>query len=505
MTFEQSHPIFQLSDALVDELCDLYPDDATYLGIDGYDDRWTDLSPAGAEQAVARLRRMQDQVADVPAPTNRWEKLAIEVARDELHRNLDWYAEGAHLKNLNSIASPVQGLREPFDHMKRDSDDAWTNVALRLERLDETMDGYIASLEQGRTSGLAVPIRQVEEAARQADVSASSDESFFPTLITDYDATGIDDAALRARLEAGAEVARAAYASLAGYLRTTYAPSAPDKDAVGAERYAWRAERMLGTAIDPTETYEWGWTEVAALRARMESVAEQIAPGQGIEGALHVLKTDPTRAAATPDELVEFLAARIDEALERLSGTHFDVPQQIRACDVKLAPPGGSLGAYYVGPSEDFSRPGSVWWSIERDKPVALYDEVSTAYHEGFPGHHLQVGLQVSLRERLSRIHRLWTWLPGSGEGWALYAERLMDELGYLDTPDYVFGFLSSQMLRACRVVIDIGSHVELEIPTGQEFHPGEPWTYDTAVEMLEQYATLEPANARSEANPGIC
>ena len=84
---------------------------------------------------------------------------------------------------------------------------------------------------------------------------------------------------------------------------------------------------------------------------------------------------------------------------------------------------------------------------------------MTTAYHEGFPGHHLQVGMQMSLAEKLSRLHRLWVWKSGTGEGWALYAERFMNELGFFEKPDYVFGWLSSQMLRACRVVIDIGSH----------------------------------------------
>jgi uncharacterized protein (DUF885 family) len=89
--------------------------------------------------------------------------------------------------------------------------------------------------------------------------------------------------------------------------------------------------------------------------------------------------------------------------------------------------------------------------------------------------------------------------MSGTGEGWALYSERLMDELGYLDQPDYVFGYLASQMLRACRVVIDIGSHLELPIPSDQPFHPGEDWTYETAVEMLEVYGTLDGPYAHAE------
>ena len=88
-------------------------------------------------------------------------------------------------------------------------------------------------------------------------------------------------------------------------------------------------------------------------------------PDGSIDEALEVLKTDPDRSAATPADLVAFLSARTEQALEQLAGTHFDVPEPIRRCEVKLAPPGGPLGAYYVGPSEDFTRPGTVWWAIE--------------------------------------------------------------------------------------------------------------------------------------------
>ena len=89
--------------------------------------------------------------------------------------------------------------------------------------------------------------------------------------------------------------------------------------------------------------------------------------------------------------------------------------------------------------------------------------------------------------------------MPGLGEGWALYSERLMDELGFLDRADYVFGYLATQMLRACRVVIDIGSHLELQIPSDQPFYPGESWDFDKGVEMLTSYATIDQPFAESE------
>jgi uncharacterized protein (DUF885 family) len=167
--------------------------------------------------------------------------------------------------------------------------------------------------------------------------------------------------------------------------------------------------------------------------------------------------------------------------------------------EVKLAPPGGALGAYYMPPSEDFSRPGTVWYAPGSRLPIPLYGEVSTAYHEGFPGHHLQCSIQVFLADRLSRLQRLLVLYPGHCEGWALYAEHLMHELGFLERPDYVLGMLAAQLLRALRVVADIGMHLELEIPAGESFHPGETWSYELAVELLHRRGFLPLDHAESE------
>jgi uncharacterized protein (DUF885 family) len=496
----QDHPVYELSDALVDELCALFPDEATYLGVAGYDDRWPDLSPDGNAAIESALRDMRARVTRLPTAADRFDKLAVDVAVDHLESMVEWYQAGLPRLQLNSMEGPLQNWRQVFDVMDKGTGKGWENIATRLETLGAAFDGYIATLDEGRREGAVVATRQVTEAARQGSVTAS-EESSFVALLDEYDSTGPADVAFRRRLDAAIDAGRSAYRRLVAYLTSTYAPAAAPEDPVALDRYRLEAKRFLGTDLDFAEAYAWGWEEVERLRRRMGQVAGEIVPGGSIDDALDVLKTDPGRSAATPDELVAFLAARTEAALDQLTGTHFDVPEQIRRCEVKLTPPGGSLGAYYIGPSEDFTRPGSVWWSIERDKPHPLYDEVSTAYHEGFPGHHLQVGTQVSLRDRLSRLHRMYVWHPGTGEGWALYAERLMDELGYLDRPDYVLGFLASQMLRACRVVADLGNHLGYPIPEDQTFHPGEPWGFDTTVEMLERYATLDHAYAVSETN----
>ncbi len=231
----------------------------------------------------------------------------------------------------------------------------------------------------------------------------------------------------------------------------------------------------------------------------MEVVAATIVPGGGIEEARHDLETDPTAAAHSREEFTAFILDREMQALEQLGGTHFDVADRLRTIPVNIAPPGGPLGAYYVRPSEDFTRPGGVWYSVGDQTVFPLYHHVSTAYHEGFPGHHLQTGTAMVNADRISRAHRLAVWYPGYGEGWALYAERLMHELGYFEQPGYHFGMLAKHLYRATRVVVDIGLHLGLTIPDAAPLGGGEGWTFARAAEYMRVYGFRTPDQAEAE------
>ena len=124
-----------------------------------------------------------------------------------------------------------------------------------------------------------------------------------------------------------------------------------------------------------------------------------------------------------------------------------------------------------------------MWWSVPTGVTTfATWKELTTVYHEGVPGHHLQIAQTVYRRDLLNRWRRLGLWNSGYGEGWALYAEQLMAELGYLDDPADYLGLLDSQSLRAARVVLDIGIHCELEAPASVG---GGAWTYEKAWDFL--------------------
>lgn len=496
-----AHEVFDLSSEFVDRMAALRPSVATYQGIPGHDHAWDDFSPEGGAAVRRFIVEYEQRLAALPKAGDRWSELAIKIMGEHLRLERMYYDDGDDLLDLNNIASTFQTIRQVFDIMDTATAEGWGNLITRVETLAEPLGGYQKTLEKGLAQGKTVAIRQVKAAIEQSRVQAGP-ESFFRRLPASMAEAGIKDPALVARLAAAVPVACDAYADFAVWLETAYLPKATPKDAAGRERYGRQTRRFLGMTIDPEETYAWGWEQVRSLEAAMRDVAAQIKPGASVPEVFTLLKTDKARAAKDIPDFVRIMTERQMRALKQLDGEHFDVPAPVRKVEVRIAPKGGALGAYYIQPSEDFSRPGTVWYSLAPDEThdIPLYDHVSTAYHEGFPGHHLQCGIQVYLADRLSRLHRLSVWYPGYGEGWALYTERLMDELGYFEKPEYVLGMLNAQLFRACRVVIDIGCHLELKIPaTETTFHPGETWNYDLGVEMMEKRAFQDPQYAASE------
>ena len=492
----QPDDVYALSHDAVERLAEHNPLEATEYGVPGYEHAWPDLSPAGTADRADMLRGFQRRFTAVEESDDRWEALARRVALDYFDDEIDKVDHHEQWFDVNNIACSFVVMRSAFDVMDKKSPEGWSDIAARLETIDEPAAGWMARLEEGRAQGVTASRRQVLAVMEQAESYAAADSSLRELTA---EAAAVVDGELADRVAAGVEHACEVFGRMGGFLGGDYLAAAIERDGVGEERYLRSVRYHLGTSLDLAETYAWAWSEIARIRAEMKAVAAEIAPGASAAEVIEILQNDPGRRSGDRDEFIEVMQGRQHIALTELRGTHFEVPDNIAAVDTLIAPAGGALGAYYVGPNEDFTRRGSIWFSLGDQHEVPYYDQVSTAYHEGFPGHHLQVGTQVGLSERMSRLQRLWEWRPGTGEGWALYAERVMHELGYLEKPDYVFGYLANDMLRACRVVVDIGLHVGLPIPADQPFCSGETWSFERAVELLVEYATQSEPVARSE------
>lgn len=493
--------IFSVSDGVVDRLAENDPILATYQGIAGHDHRWPDLSPAGRAASADLVGGARSEALACPPADDR-DHLALDVLIGFCDEYLlDHEAKSYHYE-LNNISSAHQTLRFVYGSQPCATEADWRAIIERVGTVSEPLGGLRESLEEGRLSGRTVSRRQVETVIEQGDVAVgelSPFEELRRRLVEAGQAGQFDTARLAADLAGAIDAAKPAFAGFNDYLRSTYLPDAEPSDAAGEERYVLAARRFLGTDLDLRATYRWGWDEVERLWAEMQAACAAIDPDLPPDAVIDRLQTDPGYGVESPEEFVEVMLARQQQALANLDGVHFDVPDQVRAIDVQIEPAGGAAAAHYVGPSEDFSRPGSVWYPIAGQRHFPLFREVTIAYHEGFPGHHLQVGVQATLSDELSRFHRTLAWYPGSGEGWALYAEHLMGELGYLERPEYVVGLLSSQLLRSCRVAIDIGTHLGLAIPDDVTFHPGRRWTFDLAYELLTGRALESPSSAASE------
>ena len=486
---------FEITDRYVDELCERNPLLATSLGVQGHDHEWGDVFGLPGIEALndlaRRYRAELDPHRDDPDPR---QSLAARVTVASLDEQLSAHEAGDHFRDLRHLGSPFHQIRSIFDVMPSDTAEDWENITRRLETIDRAYGDYQDRLAEGVRRGIVVAERQVRSIIDQAAKVAGPGGSLL-AIAAKAEAAGH----LNERLERALYHARTAAGEFARWLQTAYLPHATPEDGVGEDRYRRQADRLVGLAIDPHETYEWGWEEFGRLLAEMARAGERILPGSSILEVKQHLESDPDGLAYSTDDLKAFVAEALARAVDDLAGTHFEVPDVIRPITVNIAPPGRPLGVYYLRPSEDFTRPGGVWYSLGGQQVFPLYQHVSTAYHEGFPGHHLQIATAMYHRDELSRAQRTLVWYPGYGEGWAMYAEVLMGELGYLEDPRHYFGMLAKQMYRAARVVVDIGLHLGKAIPESSPIAPGGVWDFETAVEFMRVYGFRTQAQAEAE------
>jgi len=493
-------PVDTVADQYVATFAALDPLTATSIGVAGHDHEMTDLSPAGHEARVSAARATLREL-DALEPADDVDRITLAAMRERLGLDVELHDAGEHLRDLNNIASPVQNLRDVFDIMATGDIPAWENIAARLNALPRAVDGYVESLRAGAARGLVPAVRQVAEGAHQA-AELAAPGSFFVQLVTGEAAAAVLDESsscslVRAELERGAAASREAYGRLAEFLRDELAPQAPSDDAAGRDRYALASRAFLGAAVDLDETYQWGLEELARVVAEQEAVAAQIAgPGASVQDAVAALDADPSRTLHGKDALRRWMQETSDAAIEALDGVHFDIPEPLHTLECRIAPTQNG-GIYYTGPSDDFTRPGRMWWSVPPDVTTFnTWREKTTVYHEGVPGHHLQVGAAVHNRADLNSWRRLACWVSGHGEGWALYAERLMADLGFLDDPGDRLGMLDGQRMRAARVVFDLGVHLGLPAP---EQWGGGRWDADKALAFLLANVNMPESFVRFE------
>lgn len=468
--------IFQLSDDYIVESAALDPMLATFWGIPGHDDKITDYSPQGWAARLDLQRRAIRDLAQVPA-RGRGDRIAIEVMRERVQAEYDLIESGEYHRWLSVLNSHHAYIRDIFDYMPRESDQDWHNVRARLADVPPALDKLRESFLYAADNRQVAARRQALACAAQCSIWGKQD-GFFAELASECDAMDLSTEA------AGAA---AAFTEFGNWLGTDYAAIATPHDPVGIERYRLFVRFHNGTDLDLEETYTWGWEELRSIESRMSALVERILPGATRDECIDQLKHDPRYMVEGADNFLAWSQGVIDRTIDDLDGAYFEIAEPVRRCQAMAAPVGGPEATYYTPPSEDFARPGQIWHQVAGKDHFPLWEALSTQYHESTPGHHLQLAQMMLQADSLTRFQRLGVAISGHGEGWALYAERLMHELGYLDDPVYELGWLEGQALRAARVILDIGLHCEMRIPSDERFHPGERWTTELGLPFLLQ------------------
>ncbi|MBA2509306.1 MAG: DUF885 domain-containing protein [Nocardioidaceae bacterium] len=495
-------PVDALADAYVDRWAALDPLGATEAGIGGHQSEMTDLSPDGV---AARRDLVRETLAALAAaePADSRERVAKAAMSERLGLELERQDAGLADAELSVLTSGMHEVREVFDLMDTDGADAVAAIDSRLSAVPGALAGWRATMRTAAGNGRVAARRQVLGAAHQAlgwtgARRSGSSPDVFGDLVAGL-STG--SSTQRDQLHRHAGDARAALAQTAEFLIHEIAPLAPATDAIGRESYQLQSRWFLGASVDLDETYAWGWAELHRITEQQATVAQRIVAGGSTADAVAALDADPHRWINSGDAFRDWIQVKADAAIADLADVHFDIPDPVRRIECRLAPTHDG-GIYYTGPSEDFTRPGRMWWSVPDEVTrFSPWRELTTVYHEGVPGHHLQIGQTAYRSDLLNRWQRLLCWVSGHGEGWALYAERLMDDLGYLEDPADALGMLESQSFRAARVVVDIGMHLQLPIPVDNPFgfHPGEQWTPELMLELLHAHSTVDEASLRFE------
>lgn len=477
-----------IANEYIDAWARIDPIGATQVGVAGHDEQLNDLSPEGFA-AAAELDRSTLLALDQVTPADERERVAKESMVERLRLSLEQYEAGDQASMVSVLSSAMHGVRDVFDLMPTEGQQAVETIARRMAGIPTALAQWRGTLEHLVGKGVVASTAQLVKVADQCAGWAAADrDDYFKSMVGRI-GDGMPSA-LVDELDQAATAANQALVETSEYLRDELAPRGRGNQAVGREHYQRASRSSLGMTVDLDETYAWGIEELHRLETEMAAVANDIVPGGTIEDAVAALESDPNRRIDGAEKFRTWMQELADRTIEELNGTHFDIPEQVLRFDCLIAPTADS-GIYYTGPSEDFSRPGRMWWSVPTGvTSFSTWREVTTIYHEGVPGHHLQIGQATACAGDLNRWQRMLSWTSGHGEGWALYAERLMEELGYLEDPGNRLGMLDCQAFRAARVILDIGMHLELEIPRSNPFgfHPGERWTPELGREFLRQH-----------------
>ncbi len=476
-----------------------FPQLASSAGVRDYDDRLEHVDAATQAQHLEHWRGVARELEAIPrAALSAADRVSASVLAEEVRARATAIEMRAYLMPLNGDSGFFIDLAQlPAGQALFDARDYERYIA-RLRDVPRYFDENLALLREGLASGVTVPqvvLRGRDAAARaHADVADPRKSVFYAPFAAMPAAIPADQAA-RLRADGLAAVRDAvipAYAKVARFLADTYIPGARRTTAArdlpnGRAYYLAAIREHLTRAATPEELHALGEREVARIRAEMEAVRGEVGFTGDLAAFLAFLRADPRFYAKTPEELLmraARIAKRIDGRLPRFFGVLPRLPYGVEPVPDAIAP--FFTGGRYVPAVEGSGNAGTYWVNTSNLASRPLYVLPALTLHEAVPGHHLQAALAAERRDLPA--FRRYAYFDVTGEGWALYAERLGDEMGIYTTPYERFGRLTYEMWRACRLVVDTGLHAL-------------GWTRAQAIAYLRAHTALSQHEIETEVD----
>jgi uncharacterized protein (DUF885 family) len=473
------------------------PEYATYLGDKRYDAELSDLSPRAVNDALARGRGFIERLSAIDTSSlSHQEQLSAEL----MLRSLIEDQEGARFKEWEMPVNQYDGIHldlpQLAEHTAFDTVEDYDNYIARLGKIPVAFSQTMTNMQSGLDEQRTPPQYLMEKVLTQTQAIATekpADTPFalplkkFPPAVGPEDQKRISAAVLNAI----ATQVLPSYQRFAKFLSFTYIPgcrkdpgiwSIPDGDAY----YAFRIRQSTTLNKTAAEIHQIGLDEVKRDEAQILAIVQQLGFSD-VKSFNAALKTNPKQHAASAQALIDTYKgsiAQMQPRLPELFGTLPKAKLEVVEMPAYMAP--NQPQAYYDQGTPDGKRPGHVDVNTYHWADRSLSDVEAVAYHEGIPGHHLQ----ISIEQELTGLpdFRKQTYYTAYTEGWALYSERLGKEIGFYKDPYSDYGRLEADMWRAIRLVVDTGVH-------------SQHWTREQMVDYFHDHSSLDETNIQSEVD----
>ena len=473
------------------------PESATEVGDNRYNDRWSDYSlehqlqqKKDTEQWLARFQAVN--TAGFTEQEKLSAQLMIRTQKDRI-AGIDLKTFEMPIDQFNGVHL---GLAQVVDATPFNTIKDYENYVSRLRKLPEVFDQLIGILQQGEKGKLMPPRylleKTVDQCKKLADPEGEANPfgrpaTKFPDSISGEGRKRLHDAIV----DAVNQQVRPAYAKLANFIATDYAPHGRTEPGIwavpnGDALYHYNIHVLSTTNMDPEQIHQIGLQEVGRIEGEELAIAKRLG-FTDLKSFRASLKKDPKVFASSPEAILEKYKGYIDQMrpeLPKLFGLMPKTPVEVQAMQAYRA--ADAAGADYQQGTPDGSRHAVVWVNTSDYQHREMLTAESTAYHEGIPGHHMQIAIAQTLPEVPK--FRQEAFYSAYEEGWALYAERLGKDVGFYQDPYSDFGRLEDEMLRAIRLVADTGVHYK-------------HWTRDQMVDFFREHSSTDEPNIQAETD----